>query len=243
MLNPNQIEHFKQHGFVVLRQFVEAGTLANWRDQFWNHVKGDRNDETTWPDDYVVKNFSVDPGFGNLPDMQEIIEQLGGGMFNGGGGSMLVKWPTSESQWQAPNEGHIDGYGPNGWSGGFMLGATSYLDDVDEHGGGFYYWPDSHLPVHEYFRIHPDQIDGSFREREDWEKRGWRLFSDMCPSSPREFVAAAGDVILWHCFLCHTGSSNVNAHPRLGVFSRWHRTDCEEMKWDIPDDLWNFWAI
>ena len=124
-----------------------------------------------------------------------------------------------------------------------MLGATTYLEEVEARGGGFYYWPDSHLPVQEYFREHPEQIDGSFTKRDDWDEKGWALFSDLCPSAPQEFVGAAGDVILWHCFTCHGGSANVNARPRLGVFSRWHRADREQMKWDVPEDLWKYWAI
>ena len=157
---------------------------------------------------------------------------------------MLVKWPGPEgSAWKMPDSGHMDGYGPGGWSGGFMLGATTYMDDVEPGGGGFVYWPRSHEPVQAYFREHPEQIDGSFRDRDDWEERQWGLFSDQSPDQPVEFTGRAGDVILWHCVLCHTGSPNVRTRPRLGVFARWHRTDREEMKYDVPEDLWKYWAI
>ena len=33
-----------------------------------------------------------------------------------------------------------------------------------------------------------------------------------------EFIGAAGDVVLWHAFLCHTGSANVKDVPRFGIF-------------------------
>jgi hypothetical protein len=243
-LSAEQIDHFKTHGFVILRGFIDDDTLGAWRDQFWTHIGADRDDGSTWPDDYVVKEFNVEPRLGQLPQMLPLIDQLGGGMFAGGGGSMLVQWPKPDSQWQAPQTGHIDGYGPGGWGGGFMLGATTYLEDVEPGGGGFYYWPDSHLPVAQYFREHPEQIDGSFRERDDWEERTWGIFSDDCDSEPREFTGAAGDLILWHCYLCHTGSPNVNARPRQGVFARWHRSDNEQMKWDVGGpDLWKYWSI
>ena len=94
-----------------------------------------------------------------------------------------------------------------------------------------------------YFREHPEQIDGTFQDRDDWGERQWGLFSDESPDPPVEFTGRAGDVILWHCFLCHTGSANVRTRPRLGVFARWHRTDREEMKYDVPEDLWKYWAI
>ena len=89
MLDADQITHFKQHGYVILRDFVDAATLATWRDQFWNHVGADRDDSGTWPDDYVVKEFGVEPSFGHLPGMTPIIDQLGGDMFGGGGGSII----------------------------------------------------------------------------------------------------------------------------------------------------------
>ena len=243
-LDPGQIDLFKRQGFLVLEGLVEPETLSAWRDQFWSHVGADRDDPETWPEDYVIQGLGVDPPLGQLPPMQTIIEQLGGGMFGGGGGSMLVKWPGPDgAAWKMPDSGHIDGYGPGGWSGGFMLGATTYMDDVEPGGGGFVYWPRSHEPVQAYFREHPEQIDGSFRDRKDWEERQWALFSDESPHQAVEFTGRAGDVILWHCFLCHTGSPNVRNRPRLGVFARWHRTDREEMKYDVPEDLWKYWAV
>ena len=141
---------------------------------------------------------------------------------------MLVQWPRSGAAWDWPAQGHIDGYGPGGWSGGFMLGATAYLDDVEANGGAFIYWPQSHLPTHAYFRENPAHIDGSFRDREDWEPRQWGLFSDRSPHGPEQFVARAGDVIFWHCFLCHTGSTNIRSKPRLGLFARWHYAERED---------------
>ena len=243
MLDVDQITHFKQHGYVILRGFINDATLGRWREQFWDHVGARSGDPDTWPEDYVVKDFGVEPSFGGLPQMQRVIAQLGGDMFGGGGGSMLVQWPKADTQWQAPTQGHIDGYGPGGWSGGFMLGATTYLEAVEAGGGAFYYWPDSHLPVQQYFQQHPEQIDGSFTERADWDEKGWGLFSEGCPTAPEEFIGAAGDVILWHYFMCHTGSHNVNTRPRRVVFSRWHRSDREQMKWDIPEDFWKYWNI
>ena len=217
MLDTDQIDYLKQHGYLILRNFVDGDTLQTWRDQFWGHVGAASGDPSTWPDDYVVKDFGVDPSFGQLPQIREIITQLGGDRFAGGGGSMLVQWPNPDADWEAPARGHIDGYGPGGWSGGFMLGATTYLEEVEPGGGGFYFWPDSHLPVQEYFRENPEQIDGSFTNRDDWDDRGWGLFSDRCSSPPREFTGAAGDVILWHCeALLSERSSNPTESIHIG---------------------------
>ena len=90
---------------------------------------------------------------------------------------------------------------------------------------------------------HPSHIDGSFTEREDWKERNWGVFSDLSPQGPEQFTAQAGDVIFWHCFLCHTGSTNIRRRPRLGLFSRWHHTDRRQMRYDVSEDLWKYWAI
>ena len=124
-----------------------------------------------------------------------------------------------------------------------MLGATTYLDDVEDRGGAFTFWPRSHGSVQDFFRDFPEQIDGSFRERDDWEERQWGLFSDLSPHGPQQFVARAGDVILWHCFMCHTGSGNIRRRPRLGVFARWHHEDRESMRYEVPEEMWKYWAI
>lgn len=243
MLTDTQIDHFKAEGYVILSGFFATAQIEAWHDIFWTHVGARADEPKTWPDSYVIDGLALDPVPGGLPPMQAIIEQLSGGMFGGGGGSMLIQWPKPDQDWQLPGNGHIDGYGPGGWSGGFMLGATTYLEDVEARGGAFIYWPQSHLSTQEYFREFPEQIDGSFRERDDWDERTWAIFSDRSPHGPLEFVGAAGDLILWHAFLCHTGSANVNSRPRQAVFSRWHRSDREQMRYDIPEDLWKYWAI
>jgi hypothetical protein len=243
LLTDTQIDHFKAEGYVILSGFFATAQIEAWHDIFWTHVGARADEPKTWPDSYVIDGLALDPVPGGLPPMQAIIEQLSGGMFGGGGGSMLIQWPKPDQDWQLPGNGHIDGYGPGGWSGGFMLGATTYLEDVEARGGAFIYWPQSHLSTQEYFREFPEQIDGSFRERDDWDERTWAIFSDRSPQGPLEFVGAAGDLILWHAFLCHTGSANVNSRPRQAVFSRWHRSDREEMRHDVPEDLWKYWAI
>jgi hypothetical protein len=243
LLTDTQIDHFKAEGYVILSGFFATAQIEAWHDIFWTHVGARADEPKTWPDSYVIDGLALDPVPGGLPPMQAIIEQLSGGMFGGGGGSMLIQWPKPDQDWQLPGNGHIDGYGPGGWSGGFMLGATTYLEDVEARGGAFIYWPQSHLSTQEYFREFPEQIDGSFRERDDWDERTWAIFSDRSPQGPLEFVGAAGDLILWHAFLCHTGSANVNSRPRQAVFSRWHRSDREQMRYDIPEDLWKYWAI
>ena len=134
--------------------------------------------------------------------------------------------------WRPPSEGHIDGYGPGGWSGGFMLGITTLLSDVQQKGGAFTIWPRSHRAVHRFFQAHPEQIDGSFVQRPDWN--GWKILYQHprwsrgldVPIDGVQVLGQAGDVCLWHSFLCHDGSPNIRRNqPRLAAISRFHHCD------------------
>lgn len=238
MLTPQQVTFFQEHGYLILKNLIPSETLQAWRDQVWQHFDSSLETPETWPNDYEMRGFNFSPVFGHLPVMQEILQQLGGGQFTGGGGSTLIKWPAPEEPWAMPKDGHIDAYG-GAWSP-FMVGATTYLYDVEPSGGAFVFWPGSHRSTHQYFLQHPEQIDGSFYDIQDW---GWHVLSDLSPEGPREFIAAAGDVVLWHAFLCHTGSANINGVPRFGLFARYAHKERDAIKYEIPEDLWKYWTI
>ena len=239
MLTEKQVTFFQENGYLILENVIDTEVIDEWREQIWKHFNSSLETPETWPDDYVVQNFGFSPQFGQLPVMREVIQQFSGGEFAGGGGSPLVKWPKPDEDWKMPGSGHIDAYGPGGWSP-FMLGATTYLYDVEPGGGAFVYWPKSHHTTHEYFLKYPEQVDGSFRDIEGW---GWHMFSDLSPEGPREFIAAAGDIVLWHAYLCHTGSANVRNIPRVGIFARYHHKRREDIRYEIPDDLWKYWTV
>ena len=241
MLTTKQIAFFQEHGYLILKNFIDSEIIEEWRTQVWKHFNSSFETPETWPNDYEIPGFSFSPVFGHLPVMQKVADQLGGGQFfTGGGGSPIIKWPNPEEEWAMPKDGHIDAYGAvAGWSP-FMLGATTYLYDAKPKAGNFIFWPQSHTSTHKYFLQYPEQIDGSFYDIEDWD---WRMLSDLSPEGPREFIGAAGDVVLWHAFLCHTGSANVRDVPRFGLFVRYAHEKLEEIKYEIPEDLWKYWAI
>ena len=64
---------------------------------------------------------------------------------------------------------------------------------------------------------------------------------------PVEWIAKAGDLILWHHWTMHIGSMNVNSSPRLGLFARYHHRDWFQMRMDkggirSDGDLWKYWS-
>ena len=64
---------------------------------------------------------------------------------------------------EALGTGHLDDYNNSwGWGGGFFLGITTCLTDVDRDGGSFTLFPRSHRAFHRYFCRHPERVDGSW---------------------------------------------------------------------------------
>ena len=242
-LTADQITFFKEQGYLIQRKLIDPAQIASWQDQFWTHLGADADDPATWPEGHVIEGFTTDPPLSEVPQVKAIVEQLGGGKFAGGDGSMLVGWPKQDQPWSLSGTGHLDGYGSGGWKGGFMLAATSYMHDIEPKGGGFTYWPRSHLSTHDYFLKYPIQIDGSFNKTAEWDQKAWGIFTERAPHGRVEFPGRAGDVIFWHGFLCHCGSPNSRPVPRTGVFSRWYHADREQMRCDIAPDLWKYWVI
>lgn len=167
--------------------------------------------------------------------MRGAVHQLGGASFRqlGGGGGALVRWPDvpEGGAWEPPAHGHLDGYGnPEiDWTGGFILKSTTYVEDVPSHGGCFTFWPRSHLAAHRYFSKRPEHVDGSFANDPAWDAAGGfdAMWADGVQQPPQatEFVGQAGDTILWHAGLVHTGSPNAGNRPRIALFAGWAHKD------------------
>ena len=228
-LSPEQTAHFKHFGFVILPGFVEQGVVGVWREQFWAAMNGERQRPDTWDVEQnkaAAARLQLQPSLIRLPQMVAAAAQLGDGklrQLGQGGRTPATTWPFHGDR-QPAQSGHVDGYGnpEDDWTGGLFLNATCYVEDVSPCGGGFTYWPRSHLPVPDFFRRHPTTIDGSFHNLDGWGTKNHPGFYESDPSTMRgtgdgvEFVAAAGDVILWHKFLAHSASMNsCAASPRI----------------------------
>jgi len=64
-------------------------------------------------------------------------------------------------------------------------------------------------------------------------------------NTPVEFLGKAGDTLIWDSFLFHSGSVNVNPTPRFGIVARFshRRTEDPVYRYEVPEDLWKYWAI
>ena len=124
-----------------------------------------------------------------------------------------------------------------------MIGITTYLYDVQSRGGSFVFWPGSHIDAHQYFLRHPERIEGTFRDTVEWKEHGWSIFHGPNSQPAQEFIAEAGDIIIWHGWLMHTGSSNNQSTPRIGLFARWTHHDDAGVRKNIPKHLWDYWVV
>ena len=240
MLTTEQIAFFQEHGYLILENFIDAEIIDGWREQIWEHF--DSSLETpanmaqrlcgaelqflaaVWAVACDARNYRAARRRAILPVVA--VHHLSNG-------------PIQRKSGRCPV---ADTLMPTVPVVGVRLCSVrqTYLYDVKPGGGAFVFWPQSHQSTHKYFLEYPEQIDGSFYDIEDW---GWHVLSDLSPDGPREFIGAAGDVVLWHAFLCHTGSANVRDIPRFGIFARYSHKKREEIKYEIPENLWKYWVI
>ncbi len=244
LLSDVQIEHFKTHGYLVLKNLFDEASLDNWREQIWRKLGSNPEIPETWPEnDSRIHRYEYAPpesAFWRHPTLRAIVAQLGGGAFIYGHGTPKIRWPDPNQAREMPQTGHIDGYGGR-WLP-LMLGATAYLYDVEPRGGAFTYWPDSHHTTHRYFLEHPSHLDGSFLHAEGFT---WDVFCDNPTTGGTEYTAKAGDLLLWHAFLFHNGSLNVKPSPRIALNARFDHQDRDHatFRYDVPEDLWKYWGV
>ena len=209
--------------------------MSRWRDGFAAHVAKaggcpgfDVSDDATWPDNLGLAQAGWTYPVASHPKFASLVVQLGGGKLveNRHTSNNASRWPAvgdeanDPTAWVPPAAGHIDGYGPGGWSGGFTLGVTTMLTDVRHAGGAFVLWPRSHRAVHRYFVAHPEQIDGSFSNADGfrwdtlYKSEQWSggLGAD---DAGLEVIADAGDICL-----CQ---SRRNSLPRAFFCNLTHR--------------------
>jgi hypothetical protein len=243
-LGPLDLASFKADGFVIVRGLVGEKLLRSYRKQFWRHIGADPQDRSTWPPvppggGQLPNIMALRPNLGELPCVAAIVEQLGGGRFAGGVSMTKAIFPlnshgpSGQSQqgaplsWAPPTGFHIDGYAGK-WSHNPELGATLYLDPVQEQGGCFCVKPGEHVRTHQYFQQHPHHVDGSFQKTAAYQRYGWRCLHEESAEPQAEelqFAGQAGDILFWHGFMPHCASLNARDTPRLAMIARWSDPD------------------
>jgi hypothetical protein len=148
-------------------------------------------------------------------------------------GQIALSFPSDEPP-QKPYP-HLDGmYTPdNGVPAGSVLSFTMLagivLSDVTTpDAGNLVVWPGSHRVFEDYFRA-----------------RGPKSLLAGMPTvdlgRPEPVLARAGDVVLSHYQLAHTGGPNASPHIRYAVYFRLKRKGHDRWKWECMTDVWREW--
>jgi len=138
LLTADQLAEFKAEGSLLIRSLVPDAVLAGWRKQFAAAAAAheppvDLAEPSTWPPGRLEAAWpELEPGLYDLPELQELVQQLGGGAFaptSQAGRPWAPQQPMTRvvlpeapggTEWAPPADGHLDGYGGGGWGGGFM---------------------------------------------------------------------------------------------------------------------------
>lgn len=139
---------------------------------------------------------------------------------------------------EAPEpRGHIDGVGsgtngqPKGqYSRGFSAFAVIYLMDIPEpYSGNFTVWPKSHLTFAHHFKREGHEVLGQGKPHPDM------------PEPPIMVTGKAGDLVIAHHAMYHTGGVNVSPNVRLATIARLKHVECEKNGVDAYLDIWREW--
>ena len=135
LLSSAQLDEFKAEGVLAIPGLVPPNVLDGWKDQMRAACSGgvDLDDPNTWPAGRYTPEGGwpeLSPNLYDLPGLQSIVEQIGGGAFapsHPAGQPWTPQIPMTRvilpsapgTEWAPPSDGHLDGYA-TGWGGGFM---------------------------------------------------------------------------------------------------------------------------
>lgn len=241
----DEVEHFKENGYVVKHDVVDRKLLDKAVERFWEDMEVDRDD----PDSWVGGGRKGNLPCGNHPDVratltespiQAMCEEMVGKDTLQVSNYTFSKpvYPTgkSEEEWSHPDHGHLDGHGlVEGSVQPFTIAVTVNMADVKPKSGAFTIWPGTHRRVHNYFRNH--SILNGLKSLQD-EEGNW----DDLPE-PVENPGPAGTVTFWHNKMMHSAGNNCGKEIRMACVSRFSRKDLTDIQFEMPENMWEYWAI
>ena len=186
-----------------------------------------------------LKQTAVMTDLFNRTPVMVVAEQLigKGRVLPIGNVQMALRFPTILGEELPEPRGHLDGMG-NGSNGmakgvyrrGFTAFAVVYLSDVpDANCGNFTVWPKSHRFFESYLKENGHDVLKDGTPRVD------------LPEPPVQIVGKAGDAIIAHHQIIHTGGPNASPDVRYAAITRLRHVDCEANGNDVYTDIWREW--
>jgi ribosomal protein S18 acetylase RimI-like enzyme len=219
-LTPQQLSHFMEHGFVVVRRAIDAQLCEQWRTQALERVGVDPSDPGTYPSELTGV-----PSKRSLP-VDVLAPRAWAAMCDLIGGPQRAAAVPSWSDGFALNLGSPGcawhppaadfagaGWHKDGWMFRHFLDSPEQgllclvcWSDILPRSGGTFFSPDSIGAVARLLArvptgLHPNAIPSQ------------QLIGEC--HDFRECVADAGDVYLCHPFMMHSVSANPSGRPRF----------------------------
>lgn len=230
VLTKQQVEHFLQHGYLVVKGCIDAELAQRWTDRAYQRLGFDKHDPDTWDQDYAwmypesrlpVREISpkawlaicdVVGGQDRIDDTVMAVE----GHFSEidsftWSDAFIVNFTKGRDQpWQAPSA-QVEGWHMDGAYFRHFLNSREQAlltvllwSDVAHQGGGTFIAPDSVRHVARYLADHPEGVAGVPAQD----------IIRQC-SQFVEVTGDMGDFVILHPFMLHASSQNALGVPRF----------------------------
>jgi hypothetical protein len=218
-LTDSEVDHFVQHGYVVVKNCFDPDAAQGWIDRAWVRFGYDRDD----PEQWVEKRIQL-AGLATV-DTRELAPKAWAAAVQLLGGEDRIEGPWlwndgfianlgvgDDRPWQPPSA-EVGGWHKDGDFFRHFLDSPEQglltivlWTDMHHRGGGTSIAADSVPVVARYLADHPEGVLPT-----DFD---FRALVRQCTDF-RELTGEAGDVVLMHPYMLHATSQNVIRHGRL----------------------------
>ncbi|TFK23086.1 hypothetical protein FA15DRAFT_681345 [Coprinopsis marcescibilis] len=232
-LSSEQVSHFLEHGYIVIKEAFTKAKAAQWTANLWVRLGMDPDDKTTWTRERVhmpVHNRELVETFAPK-------DLLGGDRIDENastwGDSFIVNLGTDEleNEYVVPRDmdnWHVDGdfFVHFIDSPEQALLVVPIFSNISSHGGATYISPDGLELIARYLADHPEGVlptglsftpSTTTCEHPATQDPGyWSHLKEIKRCSKFvELTGEIGDVVLMHPLMLHTASKNYLRVPRV----------------------------
>ncbi|EGN98485.1 hypothetical protein SERLA73DRAFT_169439 [Serpula lacrymans var. lacrymans S7.3] len=239
-LTPEQIDHFMEHGFIIVKNGFTKEKAEEWTQNIWVRLGLDPNDKATWDRERIHMPWHRRENVASFaPKVWEIMKELLGGEeridqpSGSWGDSFIVNLGTDALERQDA----LDPRDLDNWhvDGDFFV---HYLDspeqallvipvysEIKHRGGGTFIAPEGIDMVAKYLAAHPEGVlptgmsftpsTSTYTEPKDDPGYYSHLEEVKKCNKFFEITGEVGDVVLLHPLMLHSASKNHLRIPRI----------------------------
>ncbi len=168
-LSIDQVASYLENGYLQVSGLIPPDVVARAEDAAWERLDIDRDDPSTWDDrpkgHPVFEDADMVACY--TPDLLAAASQLGEGdpdpaTFGAPRSAYCIHTFPTDGEW-APGGAHLDHsikeHGHRTFPHAFRLASMTFLNDVEQHGGGTLVWPGSHRRIMALARSDPQAYE------------------------------------------------------------------------------------